>query len=108
MDRNPPHEQRQRGVFVSSPSPSLSLREDPPLASFGTAWMRGITVGRLGVLALVYVIICANTPDLIDLPLGRRISFGLWIALRHFASALPGFVLVVKTEIWTQDSRPRT
>ena len=92
-------------VSPKSPSPAFDL-PDPGPPVLGSGWMRGITPRRLGVIALVYLVFLANTPELLDLPLMARIKRSIFLAANHFLAAVPGFILVVKTEIWTAGAGP--
>ena len=73
----------------------------------GGSWMRGVTVERLGVLAAVLVFLNANNPSFVDDAFLPRVGRILFLSAQHFVAALPMFVLVVKTEIWTANSTPR-
>ena len=67
------------------------------------SWMRGITPLRLGVLSAVCVMFAAR-PVLWDLSpenAFERSQALLRVWMTYFICALPLFVLVVKTEIWT-------
>ena len=82
------------------------LVNDPGHAPFGAAWLRGITPLRLGALAAVCLMFGAR-PALWNLDL-ENLAGGMARFLRvstvYFACALPVFVLVVKTELWTARS----
>ncbi len=111
MGRSLP-KRRPKGVLVSlAGSPAAT---SPPLSPrvvlhelSGGSWMRGITVGRLSLVALVLLVVgVANS----SFPDGSFLVYAkqrLYFVGQHFVSYLPMFLLVVKTEIWTANSPTR-
>jgi hypothetical protein len=79
------------------------LANDPEHAPFGASWLRGITPLRLGAFVAVCVMFAAR-PSLWNFD-PADLSGGMWRLLRfaiiYFVCAVPLFVLVVKTELWT-------
>jgi signal transduction histidine kinase len=72
-----------------------------------TPWMRGITPSRLGILALVFILMHVNNPSFLNDDFFLRFGRILHNAAVFFAAAFPMFVLIVKTEIWTAESPTR-
>lgn len=92
---------------MALPSPPDPAGNDPGHASGGSGWMRGITPARLGVLALVCILFHANNPSFLYNDFLLRVGRTLHNAGIYFISALPMFILVVRTEIWTARSPTR-
>ncbi len=69
--------------------------------------MKGITPARLGVLALVCILFHANNPSFLYNDFLLRVGRTLHNAGIYFISALPMFILVVRTEMWTARSPTR-
>jgi hypothetical protein len=104
MGRNRARTKRQ-GVPVSLPANGKA--STPVHAPAGAPWMRGITASRLGLLAMVFILVHLNNPSFLNDHFFIRAGRILHNAGVFFIAALPMFVLVVKTEIWTQRSSVR-
>jgi sensor histidine kinase YesM len=95
-------------LVTSSPSPGTFVDDLEP-ATRGSPWMRGITPGRLGVIALL-CLVGQITND--TFPVGESLWLRIWRTLQNagvfFLAALPMLVLVVRAEIHTARSSNRT
>lgn len=67
----------------------------------GSAWMAGITPARLGVVALVCILVRAVNPATLADHFWMRAGRSLHNAGIHFISSLPMLVLVVRADLWT-------
>jgi signal transduction histidine kinase len=70
-------------------------------ASRGSAWMEGITPGRLAIVALVCILSHAVNPSTLADHFWMRVGRSLHNASIHFISSLPMLVLVVRADLWT-------
>ena len=93
------------GVPVSLFALSGFVVNDPNHAPFGAPWLRGITPARLAVFAACCFLIAL--PGAAGfLPLASA-PWKIWDRFaRTFAFATPMFLLVLKTQVWTERSAP--
>jgi Histidine kinase/Histidine kinase-, DNA gyrase B-, and HSP90-like ATPase len=98
-----------RAPFVSLPIAHPLVVNDPESVPAGASWMQGITPARLGILAALCFTNAAAVHAWNFVYLGFFVAFERFLNTSgaHFIAALPMFVLVVKTEIWTARSSPR-
>jgi histidine kinase/histidine kinase/DNA gyrase B/HSP90-like ATPase len=82
----------------------MSIPEHVPR---GAAWMSGITPSRLGLVALVCILMHTNNPSFVNDTFFLRAGRTLHNAGIFFISALPLFILVVRTEMATARSTTR-
>lgn len=107
MDQHLPQRRARKGVFLFLPVSPGFMVNDPDHAPAGASWMRGITPARLGVVALLCILIHANNPTFARDEFLRTAGLTLHNAAIFFLAALPLFVLVVRTEIMTARSSTR-
>ena len=73
---------------------------NPIFAAKDTPWLRGITPARLGLLALVCILMHLNNPATLNDPFFIRAGRSLHNAGIFFIAALPMFVAIVKGAGW--------
>jgi hypothetical protein len=101
-------QRRPKGVLVSV-SVSTELPVDEPVSApvgAGAGWMRGITPLRIAALVAICIMFAAR-PTLWNLDpedLAGAMQRFLRACAKYVLFALPLFVLVVKTELWTARS----
>jgi hypothetical protein len=104
MDLQLRTEEPGRGIFLSLPASAALVVDEPEHAPAGASWMRGITPARLGLVALVCILFHTNNPAFLYNDFLLRVGRTLHNAGIYLISALPLFVLVVRTEIATARS----
>src|SRR5258705_2429367 len=107
MDQHLRREEPERGAFVSLPASPAFVVNDPAYAPRGAPWMRGITPARLGLIALVCLLMHIDTPAFVDEPFFIRAGRTLHNAAIFLISALPLLFIVVRTEMATAGSTER-
>jgi two-component sensor histidine kinase len=99
----------QRPGVSLSVSPGFVLNDPEHVRPAGATWLRGITPLRLAALAAACTMVAARptlwniTPENALAALGKLLSF----TALYFVFALPLFILVAKTDIWTARSTTR-
>src|SRR5258705_4563682 len=107
MDQHLRREEPERGAFVSLPASPAFVVNDPAYAPRGAPWMRGITPARLGLIALVCLLMHIDTPAFVDEPFFIRAGRTLHNAAIFLISPLPLLFIVVRTEMATAGSTER-